>query len=155
MLAESPTRFGAMPHRAWFLMAIVSLFLAGCDRAMEPQPVRFAPVAEHLFSDGGALTDAWADIDLDGDPDRFVGFNGTPSRLYRNDGIDGFVDIATDVGLTVSRSVRTAAWGDFDGDGDPDLLLGYAGDAPVTALWRNDGDSFSDCLLYTSDAADE
>ena len=46
------------------------------------------------------------DVDQDGDPDRFVGFNGTPSRLYRNDGIDGFADIAAEVGLLVERSVR-------------------------------------------------
>jgi hypothetical protein len=110
-----------------------------------PEPVRFAPAPEEPFGDGGTLTDAWADYDGDGDPDRFVGFNGEASRLYRNDGDDGFADVASDLGLRVDRSVRTSAWGDFDADGDPDLLLGYAGDAPVTALWRNDGaDGFTD-----------
>lgn len=120
------------------------LVLPGCDPPREPEPVRFAPVSEELFADGGALTDAWADVDLDGDPDRFVGFNGAPSRLYRNDGMGDFVDIASDVGLSVERSVRTSAWGDFDADGDPDLLLGFAGAAPVTALWRNDLGSFTE-----------
>jgi len=125
-------------------LVIPGLALSGCDQPREPEPVRFAPVAEELFAEGGALTDAWADVDLDGDPDRFVGFNGTPSRLYRNDGIEGFVEVASDVGLTVERSVRTSAWGDFDADGDPDLLLGFAGDAPVTALWRNDLNRFTE-----------
>ena len=107
---------------------VFAVLMSGCERT-DLQPVRFSPVSEDLFDQGGALTDAWADIDLDGDPDRFVGFNGTPSRLYRNDGIDGFVDIASEVGLTTERSVRTSAWGDFDSDGDPDLLLGYSGEA--------------------------
>jgi len=115
------------------------LILAGCTEDRDPEPVRFASFQSELFASGGALTDAWADFDGDGDPDRFVGFNGTPSRLYRNDLVDGFVDVAVDVGLETERSVRTSAWGDFDADGDPDLLLGFAGDAPVTALYRNDG----------------
>lgn len=123
---------------------MAALILSACDTARQPEPVLFAPVAEELFGAGGALTDAWADIDLDGDPDRFVGFNGTASRLYRNDGIDGFTDITSQLGLLVERSVRTSAWGDFDADGDPDLFLGYAGDAPVTALWRNEGDAFTE-----------
>ena len=106
-----------------------------------PEPVRFAAVQPELFAEGGALTDAWADFDGDGDPDRFVGFNGTRSRLYRNDRSEGFVEVAAEMGLTFERSVRTSAWGDFDADGDPDLLLGFAGDAPVTALFRNDGAS--------------
>jgi hypothetical protein len=100
------------------------------------------------FADGNTLTDAWADFDGDGDPDRFVGFNGAPSRLYRNDGAGAFADVAAEVGLTVSRRVRTSAWGDFDLDGSPDLLLGYAPDslAPgVLALWRNEsGTAFTD-----------
>jgi hypothetical protein len=105
------------------------------------EPVRFATVQPELFGAGGTLTDAWADIDGDLDPDRFVGFNGAPSRLYRNDRAEGFVDVAPELGLVVERSVRTSAWGDFDSDGDADLFLGYAGDAPVTALWRNDGEA--------------
>ncbi len=134
---------GAMVRLAVVGYAVV--FLSGCSEGQRtPEPVRFARVAEPAFDAGGTLTDAWADFDGDGDPDRFVGFNGAPSRLYRNDGTAGFVDVAAGVGLTVERSVRTAAWGDFDGDGDPDLLLGFAGDAPVTALYRNDGGTFTE-----------
>lgn len=121
--------------------ALLLLICGACATERAPEPVLFDVVQPELFGDGGALTDAWADVDLDGDPDRFVGFNGTPARLYRNDLLDGFVDIAPDRGLDVSRSVRTSAWGDFDADGDPDLLLGFAGDGPVTALYRNDRDA--------------
>jgi hypothetical protein len=125
-----------MPERALLAAATLLLLSACAERA--PEPVRFALAEPELFADGGALTDAWADFDLDGYPDRFVGFNGTPGRLYRNEGTEGFTDVAAAVGLTVERAVRTSAWGDFDADGDPDLLLGFAGDAPVTALYRND-----------------
>lgn len=113
--------------------------LLGCEVASPPEPVRFATYRPELFAEGGALTDAWADIDGDGDPDRFVGFNGDTSRLYRNDLLKGFEEVAHEWGLDVERSVRTAAWGDFDADGDPDLFLGFAGGAPVSALYRNDG----------------
>ncbi len=113
---------------------------SGCvNTRPAPEPVQFASVHTELFAAGGALTDAWADIDGDGDPDRFVGFNGAPARLYRNDRLDGFVDVAPSLGLAVSRSIRTSAWGDYDNDGDPDLLLGFAGEGPVLALFRNDG----------------
>ncbi|MDA0327547.1 MAG: VCBS repeat-containing protein [Gemmatimonadetes bacterium] len=126
----------------------LGLALGACSTERAPEPVRFAAFQPALFSDGGALTDAWADFDGDGDPDRFVGFNGTPSRLYRNDRVDGFVDVAQEVSLVVERAVRTSAWGDFDDDGDPDLLLGFAGDTPVTALYRNDGGArFTDVAL--------
>jgi len=122
---------------------LAALALTACAPA-EPglEPVRFAPLPVAAFADGNTLTDAWADFDGDGDPDRFVGFNGDPSRLYRNGGAGGFADAAAEVGLTVARRVRASAWGDFDLDGDPDLLLGYAPDSLATgvlALWRNEG----------------
>jgi hypothetical protein len=121
-------------------LILLSVLMTACGGDREPEPLHFALVQPALFEAGGALTDAWADIDLDNDPDRFVGFNDAPSRLYRNDMIGGFVDIAPEIGLAIDRSIRTSAWGDFDADGDPDLLLGFAGDAPVTALYRNDRD---------------
>lgn len=122
---------------AALLASGLALSLGACADSA-PEPVRFSAVQPELFADGGALTDAWADFDLDGYPDRFVGFDGAPSRLYRNGGTVGFEDVASAVGLDVRRSVRSAAWGDFDADGDPDLFLGFAGAAPVTALYRND-----------------
>jgi len=94
----------------------------------------FVPIQAELLGAPGTLTNAWADIDGNGDSDLFVGFNGSPNRLYRND--DGVLtDIAEAVGVADERSTRTSAWGDFDADGDPDLLLGFpGGDAPVTAV---------------------
>jgi hypothetical protein len=135
-------RTGALPCSTIFPTVVIIasvLVAAGCLDTQDAEPVRFAAFQPELFAAGGALTDAWADFDGDGDPDRFVGFNGTPSRLYRNDLLDGFVNVSAEVGLLVERAVRTSAWGDFDDDGDPDLFLGFAGDAPVTALFRNDG----------------
>ncbi len=113
--------------------------------ALAPEsPPRFEPVQPALFSAGGTLVNAWADYDGDGDLDLFVGFNGAPNRLYRNDhGV--FADVAAAAGLADDRPTRAGAWGDYDGDGDPDLLVGFApGDASVLRLYRNDGGRFAD-----------
>ena len=57
----------------------------------------FEPIQPDLFALGGSFVNAWADIDADGDADLFVGFNGTPNRLYRNDaGV--FTDVAAERG---------------------------------------------------------
>jgi hypothetical protein len=107
-------------------------------------PPSFEPVQPDLFAAGGTLTNAWADHDGDGDLDLFVGFNGAPNRLYRNDG-GVFTDVATAAGLTVARPTRAAAWGDYDGDGDPDLLVGFTpGEGGVLRLYRNDRGRFRD-----------
>lgn len=142
-MSTHPSRGDGRRSRALSVLSCTVLaLLPACYGGSAPEPVHFALIDSATFAQGGALTDAWADFDADGDPDRFVGFNGTPSRLYRNDLVHGFTDVAAEVGLVVARSVRTSAWGDFDADGDPDLLLGFAGEGPVTALYRNDGGSF-------------
>ncbi len=169
------------PARSRTFLSVLTVFvglviLADCARPAGPFP--FTPVQPALFSAGGALVNAWADIDGDGDPDLFVGFNGQGNRLYRND--DGhFTDIAADAGLADTLHTRSAAWGDYDGDGDPDLVLGFAlpqgtagqasgpaasaaaagrpasGAVPaaptssVVRLYRNDGGRFTD---VTADA---
>ena len=111
--------------------------------AWNPQ---FETVQTSLFSDGGALTNAFADYDNDGDPDLFVGFNGRPNRLYRNDN-GTFIDVASRVGLAAQGSTRSCAWGDYDMDGHIDLLVGFAsGENARIVLYRNrgNGSSFSD-----------
>jgi predicted nucleotidyltransferase len=96
---------------------------------------------------------AWGDYDNDGDLDILLtgrtNSDTVISRVYRNDGNDGnrvFTDIAA--GLPGVR-YSSAAWGDYDNDGDLDILLtgqseaGHTGDMRVSRVYRNDLSSFS------------
>ena len=127
---------GLAPRWRWAGVAVVGIALL--------QPPRFVPVQPDLLASGSAFTNAWADHDSDGDLDLFVGFNGAPNRLYRNDrGM--LVETAAAAGVADARPTRAAAWGDFDGDGDPDLLVGFApGTGPILRLYRNEAGRFSD-----------
>jgi len=51
--------------------------------------------------------------------------NGPPNVLFRNDGHGSFVDVTREVGLDAGndRYSFSAAWGDYDGDGWPDLVV--------------------------------
>ena len=105
---------------------------------------RFTKMADASLKTGTTLTNAFADIDNDGDLDFYVGFNGAANRLYRNDR-DSLVDIAAVAGVADARATRSAAWADYDADGDPDLLLGFApGPESVFKLYRNDRGRFAD-----------
>lgn len=105
----------------------------------------FTPLQPDLFATGGTFVNAFADIDGDRDLDLFVGFDGRPNRLYRNDG-GRFTDVAATAGVADARPTRAAAWGDVDADGDPDLLLGFtpAPGSSVLRLYRNDRGAFTD-----------
>jgi hypothetical protein len=108
----------------------------------------FEPMQPELLGAGQTFTNAFADYDGDGDLDLFVGFDGKPNRLYRNDA-GTFADVASAAGVADARPTRAAAWGDFDVDGDPDLLLGFApakGDS-VLKLYRNTAGKFTDATI--------
>ncbi len=100
--------------------------------------VTFTPVQTELFSDPGGQSNAWGDFDNDGDLDLIITFNNAPIRLYRN-GADGFEEVAAEYGLPADGgNQRSVAWGDYDGDGDLDIYIGYSGHhGPKNQLLRN------------------
>ena len=102
---------------------------------------------------------AWGDYDNDGDEDFII--NGETqdgkfqTRLYNNDHGHAFNPVFVDFVAIRSGSVD---WGDFDHDGDLDLLItGESYNGPVSKIYRNDRNgSFTDIHaqligLYLSD----
>jgi len=88
---------------------------------------------------------AWGDYDSDGDLDILLtGASdlGYTSNIYRNNaGV--FTDIVA--GLTGVSAFCSASWGDYDNDGDLDILLtGRASSGIVSLIYRNDGGAFTD-----------
>ncbi|MFH1680535.1 MAG: FG-GAP-like repeat-containing protein [Candidatus Eisenbacteria bacterium] len=109
--------------------------------------------ANKLFrNDGGAFADAtagplgnagfgfagvWGDYDNDGHVDLFVVNAGSANRLLRNNGDGSFSDATPAVMQDAGGYGLSAAWGDYDNDGDLDLYMGK-GFEP-NRLYRNDG----------------
>ncbi|HVR73657.1 MAG TPA: VCBS repeat-containing protein, partial [Planctomycetota bacterium] len=71
---------------------------------------------------GWGLAVTTADYDLDGDTDIFVGNDVGFDVLYRNRGDGTFDDVTQEAGIIYRGSTMSAAWGDLDGDGYPDLF---------------------------------
>lgn len=85
---------------------------------------------------------AWGDFDNDGDEDLFVGndgpyLEGYSNFMVRNNGDGTFTKL--DFGeLNDSTFVESSAWGDYDNDGDLDLMTGREG---KNVLFENSGNS--------------
>jgi hypothetical protein len=88
---------------------------------------------------------AWADYDNDGNPDLFVANVGTPNGLYRNNGDATFTRVRPGPIATDSSFCDGASWGDFDNDGNLDLLVptGVLGTYVDLFYHNNGGGSFS------------
>lgn len=88
---------------------------------------------------GGGVS--WADYDNDGDPDLLINgctdyyCNDKVTRLYRNNGNASFFD----TGVQLPPAENATFWGDFDNDGDLDLLFTGSSLAPSVRVYRNDG----------------
>jgi len=85
----------------------------------------------------------WGDYDMDGDLDVLItGFANTEkiARIYENNG-SGFTEAYP--GSLTGVWAGTADWGDFDNDGDLDLVLtGHTGSVYVAKLYQNTGSGF-------------
>jgi hypothetical protein len=98
------------------------------------------PVAEEILQSSGA---AAADFDGDQNIDLFVANIGAPNSLFRNTGNGTFVKVLDGPVAMESETIGagSAAWGDYDNDGDFDLLVTHG--SPVNHLYRNDGGQFT------------
>jgi hypothetical protein len=93
-------------------------------------------------------TAEWADYDLDGDLDLYVGNEASmnspfPSQLFQNRGDGTYADVSAAAGVTNMRMAKGVSWGDIDGDRDPDLYVSNYLDP--NRLYENHGDgTFAD-----------
>ena len=102
---------------------------------------------ENYFHSGPTF----ADIDGDGDLDLFLGgLMGDPSLIFSNNGDGTFTDITVGSGIDqmVARINISAAFGDYDLDGDIDLFIShwntrrsFTDPGDTEHLWRNDSDA--------------
>jgi hypothetical protein len=124
--------------------------------------LRSNPYASLLYrNDGGTFSEVtvqaglaaedvvgsvWADFDNDGDLDMYIvsfdgSVNDTKHKLFRNEllptGQPTFTNIAPALGMDITFRSRGASWGDFDNDGDLDLLVPSYDNNPANILYRN------------------
>jgi len=110
------------------------------------------PGVRALLAGGNYHGASTSDFDRDGDLDMVVlGYKlpdrATPNLFLRNNGDGTFTDIAPQLGMAFAGNGETAVWGDFDGDGWPDLFAPFYTDLyPFQCfLWHNNGDgTFTD-----------
>lgn len=89
----------------------------------------------------------FADMDGDGDVDLFIGgVQGDPCRIFQNNGDGTFSDVTAGSGFDIIGATQnvSAAFGDYDRDGDLDLLVAHWGvqrsemdPGDTEHLWRN------------------
>ncbi|MXN92442.1 T9SS type A sorting domain-containing protein [Flavobacterium sp. Sd200] len=101
------------------------------------------------YPSGGNYGSIWIDYDNDGDMDMFIakcrggGDSASIDELHRNNGDGTFTNVAQEAGFADFHQSWSAAWADFDNDGDMDVLVG--GSASPHKLMRNNGDgTFTD-----------
>lgn len=157
-----------MPARTSLTVALAAaLALAALPTAAQPVSQPFSLSQRiHTLPHIRLGETAWADIDGDGDADALVAgeavySGGALAGIYRNDGVEvitGSPDSLRFTNITpamLPACFGRVAWGDYDGDGDPDAAVQGSATCdypyqPATRIYRNDGGAFTplpDALL--------
>ncbi len=134
------------------ILAAALLVVTACHSIPKPGPEplvfeepNFVSVQTDLFGVAGSLSNAWGDVDNDGDLDFAVSLKGGEIRLYlQEDGV--FNSVGPRLGLPQSGpEFRGLSWGDYDGDGYLDLFAGATMPGELSRLYHNNaGVSLSD-----------
>ena len=103
-----------------------------------------------------AISSCWGDYDNDGDLDVFItpfsGDTAGNSRLYSNEE-NYFVNVSTGTPLdSAYANSRGACFGDYDNDGDQDLVVGRLY-GQTEKLFRNDGTTWTDVSVESGVSA--
>ncbi|MEO1077379.1 MAG: FG-GAP-like repeat-containing protein, partial [Bacteroidota bacterium] len=106
----------------------------------------FVPIRRGTLVDDAdaSLANVWGDYDNDGDLDVFVvNEQGQPARYYQNNGAPAFSFTETGAFSDLTMGIYGAAAGDYDNDGDLDLIAVPVlpltfGAAFANKLYRND-----------------
>lgn len=107
----------------------------------------FETVSANVGGFGKSYGSIWGDVDNDGDLDLFVanasfGDTKESNSLYLNNNDGTFTRATTGPIATYSGGTFGAAFGDYDNDGDLDLLIANTfGNSEKNALYRNKGNS--------------
>ncbi|MFZ1688494.1 MAG: FG-GAP-like repeat-containing protein [Flavobacteriales bacterium] len=93
---------------------------------------------------GGNYGSIWIDYDNDHDIDLFIAKCGSDpiDQLHRNNGNGTFTEIGAAMNLAGTQQSWSSAWGDFDRDGDMDVMIGNSSGG-AHKLMRNDGSIFT------------